>query len=753
MSYQLYVTGGYGFTESILPSVLHPSNAVDIAQDYFTRGYQGQHIDLPQDAGVPPGGKLTSRQKQTLLDDLHEGRLVLSSRHEPGFALFTEPKANPDVLRNDLPPALRQHLQKQWPGKSGGGASAFRPDSLASASEPLRYSPEPSVTAKPVPGAGAYQLSLAYLWPDGTGLAGLPFTVGTDNDAVTGTLDHNGEALLKGLNDRFAVVRLSSDASDDDVGHQRRGIQAALKELLKREQTEADALARTYQALPWYQRSLVSTGAVLQGVTDAGIGLLRFVDSMADLASPTQALMDGLKSAWSASEDSSDTQWYESFQNTYDEARHQRWVKALGFNPSDITRADVAQAYELANLVMADPILKDSLTDFAAEYAQIQHHTEVSYFAGAVVFDLILAALLAAATGGVGAAGAAAGQIRHTGLLAHLGKTVQNYGAAVHKQRLRRLWRNTDLKTQNHLEATTSKRVKGLDLKPANPAAAIAAKQLLVKTFEEAKAALGKSREKIIASGEPPPPKYTQAELAHIAKTGVADEKYVVRLVEEPHINRGGAMSGTLGASGPTGVRVWSTTFDQMEHLDTDPRLITQQMGVDYDPKKSYKLAIIDQAEAVKQAGAQTMVPTYDNLSRFIQDKLPGKVQNPALAKEVMTPEYSRQYEALVRDMPDSAWKNSRDRENYMVGKGLDPNDMDLFETRLSIQKNVGANSHFTGNGLTKITNSTGDKPIYGAVETFSLHKNPKTFRQMTGMEGGSQWAELVDLKPIELGN
>jgi hypothetical protein len=146
-------------------------------------------------------------------------------------------------------------------------------------------------------------------------------------------------------------------------------------------------------------------------------------------------------------------------------------------------------------------------------------------------------------------------------------------------------------------------------------------------------------------------------------------------------------------------------------------------------------------------------VPTYDNLSRFIQDKLPGKVQNPALAKEVMTPEYSRQYEALVRDMPDSAWKNSRDRENYMVGKGLDPNDMDLFETRLSIQKNVGANSHFTGNGLTKITNSTGDKPIYGAVETFSLHKNPKTFRQMTGMEGGSQWAELVDLKPIELGN
>lgn len=467
MSYQLYVTGGYGFTEAILPTLLHPSNAVDIARDYFVRGYQGQHIDLPPDADVCQTGNLTDTQKQTLLEGLQEGRLVLSSRYEPGFALFTETQASPDTLRKDLPPTLRQRLQQQWPGRSRGGAAAARSDSLAPANESSAPSPEPPAPEGPVSGTGPYSVTLAYRWPDGTGVAGLPFTLATDDEEITGTLDPNGEAHIEGLNGRFASVRLSSDASDDEVGQQRRAIQHALIEILKREQKEANSLEREYQQMPWHQRTAVSTGAAFQGVVDAGIGLLQFVDSMADLASPSQSLMDGLKAAWTASESSSDASWYESYRANYNEARHKRWVEALGFNPTDISREDVAVAYELTNLVMADPILRESLNNFVAEYASIQHHTEVTYVTGAVAFDLILMAVLAVATGGAAAVGAAAGRIRHAGLLASLGKTVKAYGAAVRRQRLRYLWRNTDLKSENHLEAKASKRVKGQDLKAA----------------------------------------------------------------------------------------------------------------------------------------------------------------------------------------------------------------------------------------------------------------------------------------------
>ncbi|WP_207389162.1 hypothetical protein [Marinobacter halodurans] len=492
MSYQIYVTGGHGFTEAILPTLLHPSTAVDMARDYFTRGYQGHHIDLPPDADFSQSGNLTDTQRQKLLDDLRDGRLVLSSRYgRPGFALFSESEASPDTLRNDLPPAFRQRLQQQWPGRSRGGAAIS--DSLAPANEPTTHSPEAPVPDILVLGAGPYHVKLAYRWPDGTGVAGLPFTIGTDDENVKGTLDHNGEAQVAGLHGRFASVRLSSDVSDGDVDHQRRGIQHVLGEILKREQKEAEDLAHEYRQLPWYQRAAVSSGAVFQGVADAGISLFRFVDGMGDLSSPTQTLLDGLKSAWAASDGSPDTSWYASFLAHYNEARHQRWVEALGFSPSDISREDVAEAYDLASLVMADPQLRESLTDFAADYAETQHHTEVSYFAGSVAFDLILAGLLAVATGGVGVAGAAGSRIRHTGLLIHLGKVVKAYANAVRKQRLRRLWRTVDLNKQDYLEATAPNRVDGLDLKPAknvpnkvNPSAQVLlARQRQARMLEE----------------------------------------------------------------------------------------------------------------------------------------------------------------------------------------------------------------------------------------------------------------------------
>ena len=117
-----------------------------------------------------------------------------------------------------------------------------------------------------------------------------------------------------------------------------------------------------------------------------------------------------------------------------------------------------------------------------------------------------------------------------------------------------------------------------------------------------------------------------------------------------------------------------------------------------------------------------------------------------------MTPEYSREYEGLVRGMPATAWKQAKFRKKYLISKGLDTSAMNKFETRFSIQNNTGANEHFTGNGLTKTTTSSVSQPVYGAVEVFSLHKNPKSFYQMTGLGGDTKWVELVDLEPINFG-
>lgn len=487
-----------------------------------------------------------------------------------------------------------------------------------------------------------------------------------------------------------------------------------------------------------------------QGAYDAGIGLFDFVVGVSDLANPTNTLMDGLKSAWTANQDNGASSWYETFNSLYDDKRRERWVRAIGFSPSDISREDIAKAYELASLVMTDDQLNTALKDFATDYAAIQHHTEYAYIGGAIAFELVLAGLLAATTLGAGNAAQASSRIRHARILAGLGPAFGRFAEALKFQGLRKIWRDFDLNRKNRFEAEASPRPKGVDPDPVQLSTRPG--KVRPRSFGEAKKLLGDARNSIIANGRAPSPKYTQAQLHQIAQEGFADEKFIVRLVEEPHVHRNGPHNGTLGKEGLAGVQIWSTSFDQIAHLDTDPKLITEAMGVNYKPDARYKLAIIDQAEAVRYADAETIVPTYGNLTKFVEDKLPGKVENPALTKEVMTPEYSREYERLIRGMPRDAWKNEQVLNQYLKSSKLGAAEIEKFHSRFSIQNNTGANEHFTGNGLTKTTNSTTEQPVYGAVEAFSLHKNPKTFRQMTGMEGGTQWVELVDLEPINFG-
>lgn len=748
MSYQLYVTGGYGFTERVLPSLLHPSDAVSIAQDYFSRGYQGAHIEPPPDGGYRALEQSSSSERQAILDALQSGQLVLGRLDSAAFGIFTDRTASPEHLRSDLPAPLANRLRDRWPSGAIGGP-AVRSDSLhAPATQDYPLTPEP--VAEPVPGQGPYSLTIEYRWPDGTGVANLPFEVGTDLESVTGVLDHRGAASVEGLNGRFATVRLGSSATDDMVRQERKAIIAGLQRLLEQERKDTEAREAVYQQMPRYEKALVNTGAVFQGAYDAGIGLFDFVVGVSDLAHPTKTLMDGLKSAWSANQDNGANSWYESFNSLYDDKRRERWVRAIGFSPSDISREDIAKAYELASLVMTDAQLSAALKEFTTDYAAIQHHTEYAYIGGAIAFELVLAALLAATTLGAGNAAQASSRIRHARILAGLGPAFGRFAEALKLQGLRKIWRDFDLNRKKRFEAEASPRPKGVDPDPVQLSTRPG--KVLPRSFGEAKKLLADARNSIIANGKAPSPKYTQAQLHHIAQEGFADEKFIVRLVEEPHVHRNGPLNGTLGKEGPAGVQIWSTSFDQIAHLDTDPKLITEAMGVNYKPDAKYKLAIIDQADAVKYADAETIVPTYGNLTKFVEDKLPGKVENPALTREVMTAGYAGEYESLISNMPPAAWGNPQIRNAYLRKAGLGLDGIKKFNTRISIQNNTGANEHFTGNGLTKTTNSTRDQPVYGVVEAFSLHKNPKTFRQMAGMEGGTQWVELVDLEPINFG-
>jgi len=216
-------------------------------------------------------------------------------------------------------------------------------------------------------------------------------------------------------------------------------------------------------------------------------------------------------------------------------------------------------------------------------------------------------------------------------------------------------------------------------------------------------------------------------------------------------------MNGTLGKPSPaTGeVRFWSTTLDQVEASDTCPRLIAQQMGVEYNPKATYKLAVIDKDKAIKLADAETIIPTFRNLTNFITTKLSAKFGDLGMVHKVMTPEYQAKYEKLVEGMGAAEWESHKARARYLMDQKLDSEEIKMFETRFKVQSDTGANQYFLGNGLTKHTALSQDgKDVYGAIETFTVEKNPQSFRIMTngGKDGPEAYVDLIELTPIDFG-
>ena len=304
-------------------------------------------------------------------------------------------------------------------------------------------------------------------------------------------------------------------------------------------------------------------------------------------------------------------------------------------------------------------------------------------------------------------------------------------------------------------ESTCRTRPEGVELRPRD----LASRRLDVNSIKEALAALAASRRRLITRGGYTP-KYTQEELAILASRGLDNDRFIVRLVEQRHVDGykqpEGAMAGNLGRSGPGGeVRFWSTTLDQIEPSDTCPRLIAQQLGVKYDPEATYRLAIIDKDAATEKAGAKTLIPTFDNLKAHVRENVDRYADKDELLDVVMTPEYQVRYEKIIEGMGEAEWDDPDLRRDYFADIGLDSQEILKIETRLKIQMDTGANEHFQGNGLTKhISLSKDGKVVHGALETYTVEKNPQTFHTMTnGGEGGPEaYVEIVDLTPLEFG-
>jgi hypothetical protein len=543
----------------------------------------------------------------------------------------------------------------------------------------------------------------------------------------------------------------AAPAQAGELDNLRRQLQAGLDGILTRERREAERLDGSTHHLPFNIKAGVHFVHGFLGLWDSAVGLLSnnlAITNLTHLGYYNRAL----QSAWAATQDSSDQAWLDAFKQNFDETNKRALVETLGFDPDAITREQLAEAYEATNLILADPESRAMLGQFAVDFAQAQDSTEISYFAGGLVFETVLAILLAS-TAGAGAGAGVAAAPRYLRKLAPLGEALRNVAARLKITYQTRYHYNVN--TGGVCESNCRARPEGVELKPRD----LASRRLDVNSIQEAVSALAASRRRLIARGGFTP-KYTQEELAYLANQGLDKDRFIVRLVEERHVDgpgqSPGTLAGSLGRPGPAGeVRFWATTLDQIEPSDTCPRLIAQQLGVEYSPEATYKLAIIDKDKAVEMADAETLIPTFDNLKAHVRHNVGGYADRDELLDEVMTPEYQAKYEKLVDGMGDVEWEDSDMRKDYLIEKGLNEQEIDIFEVRFDVQKDTGANQHFMGDGLTKHTALSQDgKVVHGALETYTLERSPQTFHTMTnGGKGGPEaYVELVKLTPIEFG-
>ncbi|WP_432454836.1 hypothetical protein ACRRS0_05120 [Agarivorans sp. QJM3NY_29] len=268
-------------------------------------------------------------------------------------------------------------------------------------------------------------LDLYCALPDGSPAANLPYKATlADGTVLQGQLDASGQANLPNLKPNNVDVEFGELPDDAAIAATRAEIAGVLNSIIAAERVEGAKIAAEYGELNALQKGVSSIGSLLTGVGGALGDAAEFTYNLIELGSMQGQLKRALTAGWDAYNVDDDKGWAESFASNWSAEQHQAYVKALGFDPASITKENLTEAYEIASFISDDDETQTALLQFVKDFADAQHHTELTEMGGAAIFDIVLGAVLVALTGGAGTAAVAANKVRHLDKLGGLFKTL-----------------------------------------------------------------------------------------------------------------------------------------------------------------------------------------------------------------------------------------------------------------------------------------------------------------------------------------
>ncbi|MCK7597579.1 hypothetical protein M0G74_09905 [Microbulbifer sp. CAU 1566] len=419
-------------------------------------------------------------------------------------------------------------------------------------------------------------------------------------------------------------------------------------------------------------------------------------------------------------------------------------VDVLGFDPSTITAEQLQQAFEVAHLIYDDSALRSDITRFAKDYVKAQHSLEMTEFAGGGVFEIILTIVLAAFTGGVGGVAAMAKNGRLLARFKDVGDLMLDFAKYQKRRNALKKARGAKSKAASFSDLESSEnhesgRNEEFSQKNENSRPR---RRSPPTSLAEAESRLKEARERIVRGGYKP--KYSDAELLDRVSRGDLNDRFYLRLVFD---DAESAKGKGIGFRRDTGrAPYWATTFDMAEAADSDPEILAGLFGIeDFNPNRAYSVVIIDMDKMPPSTERESFIPTYENMALFGSRELSEELYNLDVDMDsLMNLETTEKYEKFISEYKKIGGNLYDGEEVRKFSERIIENS---DEQRLMIARNLvevefGANSTFSGNGLTRVTpDSKYAKSIgqeYGVIETFTFERDPLTIGELEGKKIGA---------------
>jgi len=285
-------------------------------------------------------------------------------------------------------------------------------------------------------------LDVRYCYPGGLPVEGTYLATDSDGLQHRGSLNDLGGLCLNYLPAGQVDVEFIPPEDSDTLDTLRTTIKDVLNEMLAEKQAETEQTnARLARMNPWQQQH-EKDKAILKGLWNGAVGLFEFAAGVVEIAqylSPVERLNNLLQASYKSyqSGDLTEGKWRQSLLDNMKQEELEDLTRLLGFDPSTIDLTRITEAYEITALIATDDATLAILKNFAEDYVGAQSSLDWAEFAGGGVFEIILAALLIAFTGGAGLVAQMGSKLlRHVSRLRKLGGLFRRLGKVLKRKQL-----------------------------------------------------------------------------------------------------------------------------------------------------------------------------------------------------------------------------------------------------------------------------------------------------------------------------